>query len=88
MSNEAEGEMVQDGMVDPRFDHVFDASEQIVDEAASHLVHGGRVRIYFPGGPLDPIRIHGRGEWTELVIGEGENVTLQTRSIVGWQLLD
>ena len=75
-------------MTDPKFDHVFDAAEHIVEEASAHLLHGGRARIYFPGGPLEPIRITGRGEWTELVVAEGEFVMIHTRAIVGWQQID
>jgi len=75
-------------MTNPRPDHVFDAAERIVEEATMDLMQGVRVRIFFPGGPAEPVRIHARGEWTDLEIPEGDFIKLHTRSIVGWQRLE
>ncbi|WP_086733849.1 hypothetical protein [Erythrobacter colymbi] len=76
-------------MTNPRFDHVFDAAERIVEEAISAMENDGElVRIFFPGGPADPIRLRARGEWTDLVLADGSVINLHTRAIVGWQLLE
>lgn len=73
---------------DPRLDHIFEAAEKIVEDVSAELQNGSRVRLFFPGGPLDIIGIEGIGEWTLLILQGETYVTLHTRSIVGWQLLD
>ncbi|MAY19600.1 MAG: hypothetical protein CL955_03160 [Erythrobacteraceae bacterium] len=64
--------------------------EGIVEEAMSTLEMGGRGRIFFPGGPLDPISIEfvKGGTFVAIEIETGVWANILVSSVVGWCDLD
>lgn len=64
--------------------------ETIIDQAKGTLQLGGRVRIYFPGGPIDPISIDYQGDdnFVRLETEPGIFASVLTLALVGWQELD
>lgn len=70
-------------------DSPSDLAEHIIDEAQMVLGAHGEVRLFFPGGPVDPVGI----EYTEtrkyvhLKLRDGGRITVAASAIVGWQEL-
>jgi hypothetical protein len=65
-------------------------AEKIIDEVRGTIQLGGRVRVYFPGGPIDPLSINYEGDddFVHLETEPGIFACILTLSLVGWQDLD
>lgn len=71
-------------------DSAASIAEHIVDEAQLALGSSIRVRLYFPGGPVEPssIEYSQTKRYVYLGLADGGRITVATAAIAGWQELD
>lgn len=64
-------------------------AEHLVDEAQLAMGSSIRVRVYFPGGPVDPssIEYSQTKKYVYLGLADGGVITVATTAIAGWQEL-
>jgi hypothetical protein len=71
-------------------DSPSDIADHIIDEAQMVLGSNGEVRLFFPGGPVDPVLIEysTTGKYVHLELRDGGRITVAATAIVGWQELN
>jgi hypothetical protein len=70
-------------------DSATQRAEYIIDEAQMILAASGRVRLFFPGGPVDPVSIEygPTRHFVMLEVAPGSFAKVLTLSFAGWQEL-